>query len=60
MHISLVTKDVEIDLSVSQPFELSLLSIFSLDLYPIFNWIICFLLSSFLSSLYTLDINSLS
>lgn len=29
-------------LSVSQPFEISLLRILSLDLRPFYNWVICF------------------
>jgi hypothetical protein len=50
-------------LSVSWPFEISLLRIFSLDLYSIFKirlfgWF--FFSSSFLSSLYILDISLLS
>ena len=52
------TKDVEIFLS-SQPLEILLFWIFSLTLYPIFNWVISLLVSNFLSSLYILDISPL-
>ena len=38
--IFLRAKDVNISLSVSQPFEISLLIILSLDMDPIFKWII--------------------
>ena len=36
-----------------------MLRILCLDLHPIFNYIVCFLMSSFLNSLYILEINPL-
>jgi hypothetical protein len=42
IYISLMATDIK-HLSVSQPFEFSLLRILCLDLHPIFNWAICFL-----------------
>jgi len=38
--ISLIAKDIETSLSVSQSFEIPLLRILCLDLHPIFSWII--------------------
>lgn len=51
---------LNISLSVSQAFEIPLLRSFCLDLYPIFKvGLFGFLISSFLSSLYILDIEYL-
>jgi hypothetical protein len=46
-------------LNVSKPFNIPLLRILCLSLYPIFNWVIWFLISSFLSYLCILDISQM-
>ena len=58
--ISLMTKNVKQFLKYLHPFEFILLRIVYLNLYHIFNWIIWFLMSSFLSSLYILETSPLS
>ena len=51
--ISLMAKDVE-------PFQIPLLRVLSLDLYPIFYWIFVLLMTNFLSILYILEVIPLS
>ena len=53
-----MAKDGE-HVSVSQLFEFSLLRIISLDLYPILIGLFEFLISSFLSPFYILDVSPL-
>jgi hypothetical protein len=53
-------KTLNISLSVSQPFEIPLLTTLCLALYLILKWVIGLLMSNFFSSLYILDIIPLS
>ena len=55
-----MTKDVEHFLSVFQPFQIRLLRVLCVGLYPIFYWIICSLMTNFLNSLYILEFSTLS
>ena len=58
LHSPMV-KMLNISLRVFQPFEIFLLRILCLDLYPIFNWIFGILMLNFFSSLYILEISPL-
>lgn len=53
-----MTNDAE-HLIAPQPFNIPPLKLLCLDMYPLFTWIICFFISSFLSSSYILDISHL-
>ena len=55
-----MAKDVEPFLSVSQPFEISIENSLSSSVPHFPNWIVGLLKSSFLSSLYILDVSLLS